>query len=368
MALPAMVLPFLINFGVNKAMGMSTGKALGLAGMQAMLPGAGTEGALSGGTGGGIGSLVAGGGQQTAKAFAIEGGKALAAGMADKKYGGAAPFLAYGGLQGLQGAMGAGQLGQAGTTQATGLEGLKQAFTGAPQAAQIPPGTDSMLTQGIPGLEQVPQTEADILKTIKPGDSVTKAASKEAGKKLGTGEMLGLGLAGTTLLGSMGGDDKEQKPEGLNLNYPTVKDIVTRFERRPGEQLQIGETVEERIGTGYQPRFQQGGLAQFNNGALVNKLPSKTTNDEKDYSVYRRASNFVIDESGNGNGDEDTMLAQLADGEFVTTANAVLGAGIMAGANPNDANQMRDKGAKYFYEQQARFKRIFEMLKKAKAA
>jgi len=62
------------------------------------------------------------------------------------------------------------------------------------------------------------------------------------------------------------------------------------------------------------------------------------------------------------------MLAQLADGEFVTTANAVLGAGIMAGANPSDAKQMRDKGAKYFYEQQARFKRIFEMLKKAKAA
>jgi hypothetical protein len=29
------VLPFLINFGVNKAMGMSTGKALGLAGVQA---------------------------------------------------------------------------------------------------------------------------------------------------------------------------------------------------------------------------------------------------------------------------------------------------------------------------------------------
>ena len=33
--LPAFVLPFLINFGVNKAMGMSTGKALGLAGVQA---------------------------------------------------------------------------------------------------------------------------------------------------------------------------------------------------------------------------------------------------------------------------------------------------------------------------------------------
>jgi hypothetical protein len=42
------------------------------------------------------------------------------------------------------------------------------------------------------------------------------------------------------------------------------------------------------------------------------------------------------------------MLAQLADGEFVTTAKAVLGAGIIAGANPSDKNSMRNKGAKYF--------------------
>jgi len=342
MPLPAFVLPFLINFGVNKAMGMSTGKALGLAGMQSMLPGAGTEGALAGGTGGGIGSLVAGGGQQTAKAFALEGGKALAAGMAEKKYGGAAPFLAYGGLQALQGAAGVGQLGGPEAIQATGLEGAKGAIMG-PQTGIVPPA--------------------------KPTDL---GGAADAGKKVA--DAGGLGTAGTLALGAglipLLGGDEEGKPitEKLNLNYPSVKDIVTRFEREPGKPLEIGETVEERIGTGYQPRFQSGGLAQFNNGALVSKLPSKTVNDENDHSVYRRASNFVIDESGNGNGDEDTMLAQLADGEFVTTANAVLGAGIMAGANPSDAKQMRDKGAKYFYEQQARFKRIFEMLKKAKAA
>ena len=348
MPLPAFVLPFLINFGVNKAMGMSTGKALGLAGMQSMLPGAGTEGALSGGAGGGIGSLVAGGGQQTAKAFALEGGKALAAGMAEKKYGGAAPFLAYGGLQALQGATGLGQLGPTEAIQATGLEGAKGAIMG-PQTGMIPPAKPTTLGGA-----------ADAAKTVGGGAGAAKSS--------------GLGTAGTLALGAgliplLSGDEEEKSiTEKLNINYPSVKDIVTKFERAPGEQLQIGETVEERLGSNYQPRFQSGGLAQFNNGALVSKLPSKTVNDENDHSVYRRASNFVVDESGNGNGDEDTMLAQLADGEFVTTANAVLGAGIMAGANPSDAKQMRDKGAKYFYEQQARFKRIFEMLKKAKAA
>ena len=35
-----------------------------------------------------------------------------------------------------------------------------------------------------------------------------------------------------------------------------------------------------------------------------------------------------------GDKDEDTMLAQLADGEFVSRADAVLGAGILSGANP----------------------------------
>ena len=204
----------------------------------------------------------------------------------------------------------------------------------------------------------------DAGKTVADASKTVAGGAKSSG--LGTAGKLALGAGLIPLLGG----DEEGKPitEKLNLNYPSVKDIVTKFERAPGEQLQIGETVEERLGSNYQPRFQSGGLAQFNNGALVNRLPSKTVNDENDHSVYRRASNFVIDESGNGNGDEDTMLAQLADGEFVTTANAVLGAGIMAGANPSDAKQMRDKGAKYFYEQQARFKRIFEMLKKAKAA
>ena len=54
-------------------------------------------------------------------------------------------------------------------------------------------------------------------------------------------------------------------------------------------------------------------------GALVDKLPSKTNKDEKDASNYKRTSGkLVVDAAGKGNEEKDTMLAQLADGEFVT--------------------------------------------------
>ena len=95
----------------------------------------------------------------------------------------------------------------------------------------------------------------------------------------------------------------------------------------------------------------------------INYLPSKTTHDENDANNYVRASGYVEDGAGVGDKDEDTMLAQLADGEFVTRADGVLGAGIIAGANPNSMKDMREKGAKYFYEQQSRYKRVFDLLK-----
>ena len=112
-------------------------------------------------------------------------------------------------------------------------------------------------------------------------------------------------------------------------------------------------------------RFNTGGLAEikrFNEGG-INYLPSKVSHDENDANNYVRASGYVEDGSGNGDKDEDTMLAQLADGEFVTRADGVLGAGIIAGANPNSMKDMREKGAKYFYEQQAKYKRVFDLIK-----
>jgi len=117
-------------------------------------------------------------------------------------------------------------------------------------------------------------------------------------------------------------------------------------------------------------RFNTGGLAEikkFNEGG-INYLPSKRTHDEDDANNYVRASGYVEDGSGTGDKDEDTMLAQLADGEFVTRADGVLGAGIIAGANPNSMKDMREKGAQYFYEQQKRYKRVFDLLEGSRNA
>jgi hypothetical protein len=115
------------------------------------------------------------------------------------------------------------------------------------------------------------------------------------------------------------------------------------------------------------PAYRSGGIAEikkFNEGG-VNYLPSKVSHDENDSNNYVRASGYVEDGAGVGDKDEDTMLAQLADGEFVTRADGVLGAGIIAGANPNSMKDMREKGATYFYEQQKRYKRVFDLLKEA---
>jgi len=351
---PAFVLPFLINFGVNKAMGMSTGKALGLAGVQAFAPVPPGSDAAAGGIGGvlGSGAFTAEklGSAAVQKQLLMEGGKTLLSAQADKRYG-INPMLAYSGASALQGGLGA-------------FDPTKTGFAGAKQALGLG-GTDA----------------AAKATTTATTDAATKAASpslfglgSEKGiTGLGTGADIGLGIAGTSLLSGMGGEDEPKKTEEkVNENYPNVKDIVTNFNIKDPvtgqtSKLAIGETPEERfMKVGYTPRYKDGGIAKFNQGALVSMLPGKSVSDEKDPSIYKRAYNFVTDETGNGDMDEDTMLAQLADGEFVTTAKAVLGAGIFQGAKPSDIGGMRDKGAKFFYEQQARFKRIYEMLEEAK--
>ena len=108
----------------------------------------------------------------------------------------------------------------------------------------------------------------------------------------------------------------------------------------------------------------QGGLAtmlpKYNQGG-VNYLPSKVDHDENDVNNYVRASGYVEDGAGVGNKDEDTMLAQLADGEFVSRADAVLGAGILSGADPKNFKGMRKAGADFFYNQQKQLKRIYDI-------
>ncbi len=107
----------------------------------------------------------------------------------------------------------------------------------------------------------------------------------------------------------------------------------------------------------------EGGLAEikrFKEGG-VNYLPSKLDHDEKDYNNYVRAEGYIEDATDIADKDEDTMLAQLADGEFVSRADAILGAGIMEGASPEDFKEMRRLGAKFFYKQQDQLKRVYDI-------
>ncbi|QGZ17708.1 hypothetical protein HTVC023P_gp79 [Pelagibacter phage HTVC023P] len=115
----------------------------------------------------------------------------------------------------------------------------------------------------------------------------------------------------------------------------------------------------------------EGGLAtavnKFNQGG-VNYLPSKIDHDENDANNYVRAQGYVEDGAGVGDKDEDTMLAQLADGEFVSRADAVLGAGILSGADPKSFKSMRRAGADFFYNQQKQLKRIYDLVDGSKKA
>ena len=184
---------------------------------------------------------------------------------------------------------------------------------------------------------------------------------------LSPGAQLGIGLGATSLLGE---DDPVEMPEGTR-----PEDYKAAKEKADKQLANILETYDyEGEAAGISPfsyqqgnslyTFSKGGIAEvrkFNEGG-INYLPSKIDHDEQDTNNYVRASGYVEDGAGAGDKDEDTMLAQLADGEFVSRADAILGAGIMEGGDPKSYKDMRKKGAAFFYDQQAKFKRIFDLL------
>ena len=95
----------------------------------------------------------------------------------------------------------------------------------------------------------------------------------------------------------------------------------------------------------------------FMGGDMVDVLPSKLIRNENDEMNYKRTSGkLVVDETGKGSGNKDTMLAQLADGEFVTKSKSVLGAGkIMGGKSKEDQRKL---GAQFFYKQMAELEKF----------
>jgi hypothetical protein len=206
------------------------------------------------------------------------------------------------------------------------------------------------------------------------------------GEEFNTGTALALGVP--ALLYGTGAFEREPYERSMftyNVNYPDLyrgRQFYTQ-DPKTGEVKELpqqGYIPEERAdvqeGSKFGPyrretiTLQQGGLATLNHfrEGGVSYLPSKTIHDEDDEDNYIRTNGYVEDGAGNGDKEEDTMLAQLADGEFVTRTDGVLGAGILAGANPKNAKEMRKLGAEFFYEQQKRFKRIYDLLDASRKA
>jgi len=250
------------------------------------------------------------------------------------------------------------------TATMTGIKSLFPQVAGSPAATA--PGfsgmTDPGTMQGLVGNEG----GSNILSNLIPKTTAGKVA---------------VGSAILPLLGGMGGgEDMANATPGFNKNYQKLMEsgfaggptgFQTRTYNDDGtysdntlEDKNTYQSVEAILGEDQKvPAMKIGGIvsvAKFNTGGQA--LPSKFSHDEKDYSNYVRAHGFVEDGAGMGNDNEDTMLAQLADGEFVSRSAAVRGAGIIAGANLSDKEDQRKKGAEFFYEQQKRFKRIMDIL------
>ena len=226
---------------------------------------------------------------------------------------------------------------------------------------------------------QVPQNISGGLKNLIGEKDVinkaTGAVTKEGSGFLGMspGAQLGIGLGASTLLA--GEEEAPEMPAGTRPeDYAAAQEKADKQLEGILQSYDYGTTNTPDDIYNYTNRansmyaFSKGGIAEvrkFNQGG-INYLPSKFDHDEKDYNNYVRAEGYVEDGTGNGDKDTDTILAQLADGEFVSRADAILGAGILEGANPASMKDMRKKGAAFFYGQQAKFKRIFNLLDAAR--
>ena len=244
-----------------------------------------------------------------------------------------------------------GQLGAAqqvaGTSQMTAPLTLGQQFTSTPVGGAV----SKMWGKGAVGT---------------PGTKGYEAATGVRGWSPGAKVGAGLGIA--TL---MEGDEDMPEPPFTEQDYKDAYAKQSKLTAGLGESFNYPEQTSMYYGgpsTKDIYAYKHGGLASIQKFATggVSYLPSKIDHDEKDTNNYVRATGQIADGAGAGNKNKDTILAQLADGEFVSRSDAILGAGLIEGASPTSEEDMRKKGAAFFYSQQAKFKRIFDLLDASK--
>jgi len=158
-------------------------------------------------------------------------------------------------------------------------------------------------------------------------------------------------------------------PQDIIPSRPPVERPRIPFEDQPIEERGYGPgrsiplyptpQIDPRWFHPDNPRFNEMDVRGVKAGSLIDRLPSKTKVDENNPTNYKRTSGkLVVDSAGKGSENKDTMLAQLADGEFVTKSKAVRGAGLALGADPKNKKQQKDLGARYFYKQMAEFNKL----------
>ena len=260
-------------------------------------------------------------------------------------------------------AFGIGALSRAGAlgTAAQAGEGFLGSIGRGSPFSSIPGMGDSNFLKNIIGEKKM---TADQIKAAGLEGEAAKTAAKGSGI-LGadTGTKL---IAASTIAPFLMGDEEPVKPMFTEEDYKKAYKEQSQKLEGKFKPVDMGTAIPSRDEVTGSNMFyaNQGGLAtmlpKYNQGG-VNYLPSKIDHDENDVNNYVRATGYVEDGAGVGDKDEDTMLAQLADGEFVSRADAVLGAGILSGADPKSFKGMRKAGADFFYNQQKQFKRIYDI-------
>ena len=258
-------------------------------------------------------------------------------------------------------------------TMMSPFQNMAAAQTARNASGVVDPGIATESIYSNTGLPQIADAKAAGLGKA-PGtggmlDSITGFAKKYPGATLGAG--VGLGALASGMF------EPEPYKRALftyNLNYPDLYRGRSFYVQDPNtgqtvKQDQLDYIPEENVGT--TERFgpyamavktmHTGGLVDIVQKFNAGGMPTKMTHDEKDVNNYKRINGAIMDHTSGANKDEDTVLAQLADGEFVTRTDGILGAGILNGANPNNMKEMRKKGADFFYEQQAKMKRLYDL-------
>ena len=308
---------------------------------------------------------------------------------AGKERGGTAGGI-LGGILGAAGGYYGGQYigGKLGMQNVAGTEtftaNMMQPFQGSSAIQKVLPPTDEFGRTAAQIGETLPSagTNLGTAKTASMSPNILQRAGG-AFKNMSTGQQaLTLGTLaglGAYASGAFKPEPYKRTQFTYNVAYPELYRNRQFFVQDPQsgqvvEQAKLDYIPEENVKYVGQDRFGPYGMATktMNTGGLVEiakfnegGMPVKSTHDENDINNYKRANGYVADHTDGANKDEDTILAQLADGEFVTRTDGILGAGILMGASPKDEKEMRKKGAEFFYDQQKKMKRLYDLFNKA---